>query len=154
VIRTIALGVVCLAGLGVIAPAARKSLPQPADVAFPVASGDKTDRLPINGNPETLTYADKVNVAYVRPAEERPASPSLPRPLPVRQVTPDFIPRHWHDPHDRKSGAAQPTASVTNRLKRQSAERPTEQVRDTKDCRSDGLQTFLRRLTLSAPCNS
>jgi hypothetical protein len=71
-IRTIALGVVCLAGLGVIGPAARRSPPQPAEVVFPVAAGDKADRLPINGNPETLTDADTVNVAYVPPAEERP----------------------------------------------------------------------------------
>jgi hypothetical protein len=159
VIRTIALGVVCLAGLGVIGPAARSSPPEPADVVFPVVAGDKADRLPIHESPQTLADADKVNVAYVAPAEERLVSPSQPLPLPATReaIGPaprNFIPRHWHDPHDPKSGAAQPAASVTNRLKKRSAERPTEQARDVKDCRSDGLQPILRKLNLSSPCSS
>jgi hypothetical protein len=48
VIRTVALGVVCLAGLGAIAAAAKKpSLPQPAEVVFPKVAGSKADRLPL-----------------------------------------------------------------------------------------------------------
>ena len=157
-IRTIALGVFCLAGLGVVAPAGRRSPPQPAEVVFPVAAGDKADRLPIYRNPETLTDADKVNVAYVPPAEERPVSSPQPLPLPTREAIkparPDFIPRHWHDPHDLKALAKQPAASVTNRLKKRSAERPIEPVRDVTNCPSDGLQPILRKLNLSSPCNS
>ncbi len=65
-IRTIALGVVCLAGLSAIAAAAMKStLPQSAKVVFPVVAGVKADRLPIKSNPGTLSEADKVDVAYI-----------------------------------------------------------------------------------------
>jgi hypothetical protein len=51
VIRTVALGVVCLAGLGAIAAAAKKSPPpQPAEVGFPVVAGNKADS-PAADNP-------------------------------------------------------------------------------------------------------
>jgi hypothetical protein len=66
-IRTIALGVVCLAGLSAIAAPAMKSS---AKVVFPVVAGIKADRLPIKSNPETLSEADKVDVAYIPSLEE------------------------------------------------------------------------------------
>ena len=156
-IRTIALGVVCLAGLGVIAAAATKStLPQSAKVVFPVVAGIKADRLPIKSHPETLSEADKVDVAYIPSTEEEgQVSPSPPPPQ--RQPSPprpNITSRHWHDPHDLKANAAKLNASVTKQLKKRSADRPTEQVRDVKDCRLDGLQPLLRKLNLSPPCDS
>ncbi len=65
-IRTVALGVICLAGLGAIAAAAKKSRPpSPSpEVVFPVVVGNKTDRLPIRTQ-DTLTDTDKVDVVYV-----------------------------------------------------------------------------------------
>jgi hypothetical protein len=46
VIRTVALGVVCLAGLGALAAAAKRPpLLQPAEVVFPIVAGSKADRL-------------------------------------------------------------------------------------------------------------
>jgi hypothetical protein len=46
VIRIVALGAVCLAGLGAIAAVPNKSPPpQPAEVIFPVVAGNKADRL-------------------------------------------------------------------------------------------------------------
>jgi hypothetical protein len=67
VIRTVALGVVCLAGLGAIAAAAKKSTPpSPSpEVVFPVVVGNKTDRLPIRTKQDTLTDTDKIDVVYV-----------------------------------------------------------------------------------------
>lgn len=64
-IRTVALGVVCLAGLGAIAAAAKKPpLPQPAEIVFPKVAGIKADRLPLVIRRDTLTDAEKVDVAY------------------------------------------------------------------------------------------
>jgi hypothetical protein len=156
-IRTIALGVVCLAGLGAIAaPAMKSTLPQSAKVVFPVVAGIKADRLPIKSNRETLSEADKVDVAYIPSTEDKgQVSPSPPppqlRPSPPQQ---NITSRHWHDPHDLKAKAAKSNASVTKQLKKRSADRPTEQVRDVKDCRLDGLQPLLRKLNLSPPCDS
>src|SRR5882757_1919800 len=50
VIKTVALGVVCLAGLGAIAAAAKKSTSAPPEIIRPVVAGNKADRLspPVN----------------------------------------------------------------------------------------------------------
>ena len=59
-IRTVALGVVCLTGLGAIAAVAKKSPPPPpAEVVMPVVAGNKGDRLPFKINQDTLTEAEK-----------------------------------------------------------------------------------------------
>ena len=69
-IRTVALGVVCLAGLGAIAAAAKKpSLPQPAEIVFPKVAGSKADRLPLIPRLGTPTDVERVDVAYVPPVE-------------------------------------------------------------------------------------
>ena len=100
-IRTVALGVVCLAGLGVIAAAAKKpSLPQLPEIVFPKVAGSKADRLPLIPRLGTPTDVERVDVAYVPPVEapsesatpQKAASPLLPR----------IVSRRWHDPHDRK----------------------------------------------------
>jgi hypothetical protein len=71
VIRTVAFGIVCLAGLGAIAAAAKKSPPpRPAEIGFPVTAGNKADRLPISSNRETTTQVEKLNVVYIPPTEE------------------------------------------------------------------------------------
>jgi hypothetical protein len=156
-IRIIALGVVCLAGLGAIAaPAMKSTLPQSAKVVFPVVAGIKADRLPIKSNRETLSEADKVDVAYIPSTEdEGQVSPSPPPPQPQPSPPrPNITSRHWHDPHDLKVKAAKSNASITKQLKKRSADRPTDQVRDVKDCGLDGLQPLLRKLNLSPPCDS
>jgi hypothetical protein len=142
----------------------KSTLPQSAKVVLPVVAGIKADRLPIKSTRETLSEADKVDVAYIPSTEvayipsteeEGHVSPSppppQPRPSPPR---PNIASRHWHDPHDLKAKAAKSNASVTKQLKKRSADRPTEQVRDVKDCRLDGLQPLLRKLNLSPPCDS
>ena len=69
-IRTVALGFICLAGLGAIAAAAMKSTPPPPEVVMPVVSGNKADRLPLAINEDKPTDAEKVDVVYVQPSEE------------------------------------------------------------------------------------
>ena len=73
-IRTVALGFICLAGLGAIAAAAMKTTPPPPQVVMPVVSGNKADRLPLTINEDKPTDADKVDVVYVQPSEEGQAS--------------------------------------------------------------------------------
>ena len=69
-IRTVALGFICLAGLGAIAAAAMKTTPPPREVVMPVVSENKTDRLPLTINEDKPTDAEKVDVVYVQPSEE------------------------------------------------------------------------------------
>ena len=157
VIRTVALGVVCLAALGAIAAAAKKSPPpQPAEVIFPVVAGDKADRLPLIINQDTPTDAEKVDVVHVPPREQSQAG--LPPPAPNEVASPphrEITPRHWHDPHDLKARAAKQRSSSAKQAKKRSADQPPKQVSGVKECRrSDGLQPLLVKLNLSPPCDS
>jgi hypothetical protein len=155
VIRTVALGVVCLAGLGAIAAAAKKSPPPPPDVVMPVVAGNKADRLPLIINRDTLTDAEKVDVVYVSPSEQGQAD--LPPPASQERASPPhhvIAPRHWHDPHDLKAKAAKQGTGSTKQAKKRSADQPPKRVSEVKQCRSDGLDPLLRKLNLAPPCNS
>ena len=67
-IRAIAFGVVCLAGLSAIGATAKKSAP-PLSEVFPTVTGNKADRLSVADGQDTLTSADRVDVAYVSPTD-------------------------------------------------------------------------------------
>jgi hypothetical protein len=154
VIRTIALGVACLAGLGAIA-AAKKSPPPPPEVVMPVVAGNKADRLPLIMHQDTLTDAEKVDVVYVPPSEQGQAG--LPPPASKKPASPPhhvIAPRHWHDPHDVKVEAAEQKTISTKQSKKRSADGPPKQVSGVKVCRPDGLDPLLRKLNLSPPCDS
>ena len=153
-IRTVALGVICLAGLGAIAAAAKKSTPPSpfTEVVFPVVAGNKSDRLPIKTKQDTLTDTDKVDVVYVPPTGQD----RMPQPTPQEAAGPpslDIIPRHWHDPHNRRAKAAKQRTSMKP-SKKNSADSPPKQVNAVKECRSDGLQPLLRKLNMLPPCDS
>jgi len=91
VIRTVALGIVSLVALGAIAAAAKKlTLPQSAEVAFPVVAGDKADRLPRMTRADTLTDAEKVQIAYVAPVEVPGSSVS-----PAKGIQPTAAPHRF-----------------------------------------------------------
>ena len=155
-IRAVALGVVCLAGLGAIAATAKKSAPPPApEIVMPVVAGNKADRLPLVVNQDTPTAAEKVDVVYVQPSEQGRAD--LPPPAPKQAAIPPqrgIIPRHWHDPHDLKFKAAGNRAGIKQQSKKDAADKPPNQVSDVKRCRSDGLDPILGKLNLSPPCDS
>ena len=154
-IRTVALGVVCLAGLGAIAAAAKKSPPPPPEVVMPMVAGNKADRLPLKINQGTPTEAEKVDVVYVPPSEQSQAV--LPPPAPKQVGSPPhrvITLRHWHDPHDLKPRAAKQKASSVEQPKKASADSPPKQVSDARECRSDGLDPLIRKLNLSPPCGS
>ena len=151
-IRTVALGFICLAGLGAIAAAAMKSTPPPREVVMPVVSGNKTDRLPLTINEDKATDAEKVDVVYVQPSKEGQASPPPPvseEPAPTRH--PDVTSRHWHDRHHVKAKTERSASST--KQKTPSVDPSPAQISELKECRSDGLDPLLRKLNLSPPCN-
>jgi hypothetical protein len=154
VIRTVALGVVCLAGLGAIAAAAKKQQPpQPAEVVFPMVSGEKADRLPLIARGDTQTENEEVDVVYVPPVENiAPSNQSVPQKA-ANPPPPRLVSRHWHAPHDRKFfDAAKQRANKSKLATESSADRAPKQVTDVKECRSDGLDPLLRKLNLSPQC--
>jgi len=148
VIRTVALGVVCLAGLGAIAAAAKRlTPPQRPDVIFPVVADNKTDRLPLMARGDAQTEREKVNVMYIPPVEDsitssQSASQEVAASPPARRVS-----RHGHNPHGRKSFDA-----ARQRPTKDFVDRAPKRVADAKECRSDGLDPLLRKLNLSPKC--
>jgi hypothetical protein len=154
VIRTVALGFICLAGLGAIAAAAKKSTPPPPpEVVMPVVSGNKTDRLPLTIKEDKPADAEKVDVVYVQPSEEGQASPPPPvseERAPTR--SPDITSRHWYDRHHVKAKTERRRVSSTKQ-KTRSVDPSPAQISELKECRSDGLDPLLRKLNLSPPCN-
>jgi hypothetical protein len=153
VIRTVALGFICLAGLGAIAAAAKKSTPLLPEVVMPVVSGNKTDRLPLTIKEVKPTDAE-VDVVYVQPSEEGQASPlpSVSKELAPTTRHPDITSRHWHDRHHVKAKTEKRSASSTKQ-KAPSVDASPAQISELKECRSDGLDPLLRKLNLSPPCN-
>jgi hypothetical protein len=155
VIRTVALGFICLAGLGAIAAAAMKSTPPPPpEVVMPVVSGNKSDRLPLTINKDKPTDAEKVDVVYLQPSKEGQASPPPPvseEPAPTPH--PDITSRLWHDRHQVKAKTERRRASSTTQAKSQSVDPSPAQISELTECRSDGLDPLLRKLNLSPPCN-
>ena len=153
-IRTVALGFICLTGLGAIAAAAMKTTPPPPQVVMPVVSGNKTDRLPLAIKEDKPTDAEKVDVVYVQPGQEGQASPPSrisEQPAPARQ--PETNSRHVHDRHHVKAKTERRTASSTTLAKTRSVDPSPAQISELKECRSDGLDPLLRKLNLSPPCN-
>lgn len=150
-IRTVTVAVIGLAGLGALAAAGRRSTPPPPPpIVFPVSIGNKADRLPIMDQ-SNLTSVDRVEVAYVPALEE--SKIALPPPAPEAESTKsaDFVPRHWHDPHDSKAKAARQRNSAAKQSRERSPDKPARQAANASDCRSDGLQPLLQKLNLAPP---
>jgi len=123
VIRTVALGVACLAGLGAIAAAAKKlPLPLPAEIVFPKVAGSKTDRLPLITRLDTPTDAARADAAYIPPVEASSA-PAAPPKAAIKPL-PRIVSRHWHDPHDRKLYEASKQKAGKSKPKAPLSERP------------------------------
>jgi hypothetical protein len=150
VIRTVALGFICLAGLGAIAAAAKKStLPPPPEVVMPAVSGNKTDRLPLTIKENKPTDAEKVDVVYVQ-GQASPPPPLLEESAPTRH--PDITSRHWDDRHHVKAKKERRRASSTKQ-KTGSVDPSPAQISELRECRSDGFDPLLRKLNVSPPCN-
>lgn len=154
-IRAVALALVCLAGLCVIAAAAKKpTLPQPAEIVFPEVAGIKADRLELIISEVAPTDAEKVvDVVYAPPASKGTlSSDKSARQKAASQSSIRLASRHWHDPHNPKFETTKQKANSSKPSKNSSADRPLDQVTSGKECRSDGMVPLLRKLNLSPPC--
>jgi hypothetical protein len=154
VIRIVALGAVCLAGLGAIAAVPNKSPPpQPAEVIFPVVAGNKADRQQLVIDRDTPTVAERVDVVYVPPVEDLTPSNQSALQKAASPPAPRIASRHWHDPHDRKFfEATKQNASKSKSPTKDTADRAPKRATAVRECRSDGLDPFLRKLNLSPQC--
>lgn len=146
-IKTIVFGLACFAAIGVIAVGAETPAHDISkdELIFPIVVGAKSDRLDLSTN-DTLTVVDKVEPSTL---ERSPAiQPALVET--IETPAPDIVPRHWHDPHDRKPTAAKRKARATKEPRGGSPSNASTNLADA--CRTDGLDPLLRKLNLSPQC--
>jgi hypothetical protein len=134
------------------------STPPPNVSASPVQTTvGKTD------SQDTLTKADKLEIAYVRDAvaagpappvmktpDETPAQPAGPT------ATAKIVSRAWHDPNARKSAAVFPRRRIKDQEPKTSKNvdraKPTVDLRACR--RPEGFAGLLRALNLSPGCDT
>jgi hypothetical protein len=163
-IRTVWLAIACLAVLGAlgIGKALTTSV-APATAERPLAT------IGADFGQETLTKADRLEIAYVPP---EPLAPPVLQPTEslrsaisstVQQAETKIISRHWHDPNAPVSSAAkkkQTKQALSNKKSRPDAKRnqAADRVQPTeppKPCNRTGpFSEFLRSLNLSPACAS
>ena len=169
-IRTIALTLISLAGLGAIAGAAIRStppLPEP-EIVRPVVAGNKADRLPLVANEDPLKAAEKIDTAYVQPVGEvQSSSPAETQPVATLAAS-DPKPSKVDAP--RRAKATTASRQNVSRSKRVAAAdrspkevsalaatpdsaSPSNQTSALKECSSSGLDPLLRKLNLAPPCS-
>jgi hypothetical protein len=158
VIRTVWLATLCLSGLAAgVAINAETSTPPPTVGASPEQTtvGETFSR-------DTLTKADKLEIAYVREPVAADsimpvamASDEISPQRPVPTATPKIVSRHWHDPHARKPATASPDRRIKIRESKKSRNVERGKVTlDLRPCRRpEGIAGLLRILNLSPGCD-
>jgi hypothetical protein len=164
--RTVWLATACLAVLGALGIG--KALTTPAALITVERPFEETT-IGTGFDQETLTKADRLEIAYLPP--ERPAPPVLQPVEPLRstmsstpqQVETKIISRHWHDPNAPVSSAAKTKRTkqaLTDKKSRpdpkrnQAADR-VKSAEQPKPCNRTGpFSEFLRSLNLSPACPS
>jgi hypothetical protein len=112
---------------------------------------------------DTLTEADKLEIAYVRePAAVDSimpvamASEEIPPQRLGPTATPKIVSRHWRDPHVKKPATVSPDRRIKIRESKKS--RNVERGKVTADLRScrrpEAIAGLLRALNLSPGCDS
>jgi hypothetical protein len=160
VIRTVALTLICLAGLGAIAGAAIRSTPPLPETVRPVVAGNKADRLPLVVNEDVPKGAEKIDTAYVQPVGEDQSSPPAETPPLATPAPPDSV--KVDEPHSAKATKTHKFRRSVSRSRRmasadhspkQVSAPPPNQISELKECSSGGLNPLLRKLNLSPPCS-
>jgi hypothetical protein len=158
VIKTVWLTVLCLGGAGgVVAINAGTSTPPLIVAASPEpTTSDKTS------SQDTLTEADRLDIAYVRDAvAAAPATPVTKAPdetspqAPASTTPHKILNRHWHDPNARKSAAASPDRRIKSQppgSKNIDRGKPTVDLRPCR--RPEGFAGLLRALNLTPGCDT
>jgi hypothetical protein len=156
VIRAIAFGVVCLAGLGAIGATAKKSA-SPLSEVFPTVTGNKADRLSFADGRDTLTSADRVDFGYVSPTDQSKLATIQSGNQAKSGLAPSTIVlRHWHDPNAKRSAAMSTDRSIKiqDPKKSKNVDRAKISV-DLRPCRRpEGFAGLLRALNLSPGCDT
>jgi hypothetical protein len=158
VIRTMWLAILCLSGLGaMVAIGAGTSTPPPNVEASP----DQTS-IATGASQDTLTKADKPEVAYVRDPvavehvmlvtkarDETPPQPLSP------PATPKSVSRHSHDPNATKVAAVSPGRRIKGQESKSKNVEHAKLPVDLRPCpRPEGFAGLLRLLNLSPGCDS
>jgi len=165
-IRTMWLAALCLSGFGTMV-AICGGTPTPPPIVE--VSPDKTT-IGIGSSQDTLTKADKLEIAHVRdPPAAEPVMPvatapdeTPPQPL-SPPATPKIVSRHSHDPNAKKVAAVSPGRRIKGQESKKSknverAKLPVE-LRplpvDLRPCRRpEGFAGLLRVLNLSPGCDT
>ena len=165
-IRTVWLAIACLAVLGALGIGKALTTPiAPATTERPL----EETTIGADFGQETLTKADRLEIAYVPP--EPPAPPALrpvepfrsPIPSTAQQAEPKIVSRHWHDPNAPVSSAARTKRTkqaLTDKkskpdLKRnQTADRVKSPEQPKPPCKTGPFSEFLKSLNLSPACAS
>ena len=152
-IRIVAGGVICLAGVGVVTPLGRNDAPPPTikvdtELTYPIVAGNKSDRLPIY----KAAIAPEPALEVDMPPVSVPQTAVAPQPSESKtdRTQPEFIPRHWHDPASSKYKVRK---RVADDAKQSQAPPIHKQVSEPKDCSPDGLAPLLRKLNLQPRCD-
>jgi hypothetical protein len=153
------LAALCLSGLGAMVAIGAGTPTPPPDVE---ASTDQTT-IATGSSQDTLTKADKLEVAYVRDpvavepvtlvAKARDETPPQPVSPPA---TPKIVSRHSHDPNAKKVAAVSPGRRIKGQESKKSknVERAKLPV-DLRPCpRPEGFAGLLRVLNLTPGCDS
>ena len=155
-IRAIAFCVVCLAGLGAIGATAKKSV-SPLSEVFPTVTGNKADRLSFADGQDTLTSADRVDVAYVSPTDRsKLATIQSGNQAKSGLAPPTIVTRHWHDPNAKRSAAVSPNRriKIQEPKKSKNVDRANTSV-DLRPCRRpEGFAGLIRALNLLPGCDT
>jgi len=153
VIRIVAVGVICLAGVGVVTPLGRKdesAIVVDMALTYPVVTGNKSDRLPIYKEAIAPEPALEVDT----PPAPTPQTVAAPQPSKSKtdRTQPEIIPRHWHDPATSKYRIHKRIADDAKRSQAPPIDKP-KQISELKDCSPDGLAPLLRKLNLQPRCD-
>jgi hypothetical protein len=160
--RIVGLPIVCLVLLAAIAIKAGTAASRPPDIK-PLPD-QMTSRVP----QDTLTKADKLEIAYVR-GVARPVEPvtrlakATPGPsLPLPTVVAKFTSRHWHDPNpirvtnnsrDQRIKSSQ--SKKVRETKKSKKVEPSKAIVDLRPCRPpEGFAGLLRALNLAPGCDT
>jgi hypothetical protein len=159
VIRTVWFAVLCLIGLGAIVTI-KAGTPSPGPNVGVAPDQTTVDK---SSSQDTLTKADKLEIAYVR---DRVAVQSVmlvtkaPDETPPQPLSPTatsrIVSRHWHDPHAKKSAAVSPDRriKIQEPKKSKNVDRGKATV-DLRPCRRpEGFAGLLRALNLSPGCDA
>lgn len=151
-IKVVLLGMICLGSIGAIAAASRSGPVQAPPVTYPVVSGIKADRLSLVSLQDVPPVIEKATLPVGPLAVSSVPNEPLPKEQPVKaKAAPDFVPRHWHDPHDARTGAIKPRSTRSVSASRSSP--ATTGLASAQDCRSDGLGSLMRKLNLQPTCS-